>query len=100
MLETFFKESSYKDHVLENLYIYAKNYRDEGKRLITLSFAKFKKGLEQQKWVILGFGSTSYDSTGNVLKLCEFPDKSILTNTPIYNQQKKGMLVCLIMNYR
>ena len=68
MLEIFFKESSYK--VLENLYIYAKNYRDEGERLITLSFAKFKKGLEQQKWVILGFGSTSYDSTENVLELC------------------------------
>ena len=86
MLETFFKESSYKDHVLENLFIYAKNYRDEGERLITLPFAKFKKRLEQQKWVILRFGSTSYDSTGNVLKLCEFQDKSILTNTPIYNQ--------------
>ena len=35
---------------------------DEGERLITLSLAKFKKGLEQQKWVILGFRRTSYDS--------------------------------------
>jgi len=54
--ETFFKESSYIDYLLEKLNNYAKHSRDEVERLITLSLAKLKKCWSSRKGPFSDFG--------------------------------------------
>ena len=51
-----FKDSSYKEHLLQILFSYCDQYKDEVVKIIRICLGKFKKGFEKQKGAIFGFG--------------------------------------------
>ena len=80
-----FKDSSYKEHLLQTLFSYCDQYKDEVVKIIRICLRKFKKGFEKQTGAIFGFGATANDDTGTVLKISTLEDRPILSNTPIHN---------------
>ena len=90
-----FKETLAKEHLLTHLFHYSHEYHEDVVKILKLVLKKFHIGFDKQKGAIFGFGSTSNDDTGHILKICSLNDKSILLNTPVHNlgsERSVGMI--------
>ena len=70
-----FNDTLAKDHLLTHFFHCAKEYKEEGIKILRVVLSKFHKGFDDQKGAIFGFGETAKDDTGHVLKICDLEDK-------------------------
>ena len=80
-----FKDTFANENLLTHLFHCAQEYKEEVIKILRVLLSKFHKGFDKQKGAIFGFGETAKDDTGNVLKICDLQDKSILLNAPLTN---------------
>ena len=95
MPENMFKDTLAKDKLLQVLFNTCQEYKEEITKILKLCLVKFQKGFDNQKGAIFGFDTHAEDETGDVLKMSELSDSSILKGAPVHNlgeERSVGML--------
>ena len=83
--KNIFEDTLSKDHLLKFLFQSCNQYKTEVIKSGIICLTKFQQGFDLQKGAIFGFGSTSNENIGLVLKISDVVDMSSLSKAPIQN---------------